>query len=123
LCSPVEGFEQQYKVAAAEGAIVELKMLLLADKVPELQKYAHDNTLGAIGTLIGTHFSAFLPRRKRQPSRSVVSYETKFCTVIFVLVGRSRLRRFEDTSAGSPTLPTNAHVSAIGDDTHPENPI
>jgi hypothetical protein len=65
LRSPVEGFEHQYKVAAAEGAIVELKIRLLADKVPELQKYAHDNTLGAIETLIGTHFSDVLTEEEK----------------------------------------------------------
>ncbi len=37
-----EIFEQQYKAAAAEGPIIELKLRLLAYKVPELQKYAQE---------------------------------------------------------------------------------
>jgi hypothetical protein len=57
LPSPVKAFELQYKAAAAEGAIVELKLRLLADKVPELQKFAHDKELRAVETLIGKHFS------------------------------------------------------------------
>ncbi len=40
--------------------MVELKLRLLADKVPELQKFAHDKKLGAVETLIGKHFSGAL---------------------------------------------------------------
>jgi hypothetical protein len=36
LNSPRDIFERQYKAAAAEGALYELYMRLLADKVPEL---------------------------------------------------------------------------------------
>lgn len=54
--SPVERFEQQYKAAAGEGAIVELKMRLLADKIPALQKLAHDQKLEDVELLIAKHF-------------------------------------------------------------------
>jgi hypothetical protein len=43
--SPFEGFLEQFKTAAAEGAVVELKLRLLADKFPELQKWAHAQEL------------------------------------------------------------------------------
>jgi hypothetical protein len=38
-------FLEPLKAAAAEGAIVELKLRLLAGKVPALQKYAHQKKL------------------------------------------------------------------------------
>jgi hypothetical protein len=34
-------YELQYKAAEAEGAIVELRLRVLANKVPELRKFAH----------------------------------------------------------------------------------
>jgi hypothetical protein len=55
--SPREIFEQQYKRAAAEGALVELRLRLLADKVPELRSIAHDERLERVETLIGEHFA------------------------------------------------------------------
>jgi hypothetical protein len=38
-------FLEPFKEAAAEGAVVELKLRLLAGKVPALQKYAHQDRL------------------------------------------------------------------------------
>jgi hypothetical protein len=61
----VDAFEQQYKAAAAEGAIVELKLRLLADKVPELQRFAHDKKLGAVETLIEKHFTDALTAEEK----------------------------------------------------------
>ncbi len=54
--SPVEAFEYQYKVAAGEGAIVELKIRLLADKIPALQQLAHDQKLENVELLIAEQF-------------------------------------------------------------------
>jgi hypothetical protein len=65
LRSPVEIFEHQYKAAAGEGAIIELKMRLLADKVPELQKFAHDQRLEDVETLIANHFSNALTAEEK----------------------------------------------------------
>jgi hypothetical protein len=42
---PFERFLEQFKTAATEGAIVELKLRLLANKFPELQKWAHAQEL------------------------------------------------------------------------------
>jgi hypothetical protein len=58
-------FEYQYKVAAGEGAIVELKMRLLADKVAALQKFAHDQRLEDVETLIANHFSNALTAEEK----------------------------------------------------------
>jgi hypothetical protein len=55
-----EIFEQRYKRAAGEGALVELRMRMLADKVPELQSVAHDQLLVKVETLICEHFAATL---------------------------------------------------------------
>jgi len=41
-------FERQYKEAAAEGAIVELRLRMLADKIPELRPFAHMQNLGDV---------------------------------------------------------------------------
>lgn len=58
--SPREIFEQQYKAAAAEGAIYELRMRLLADKVPQLQQSAYGERLEGVEGLIVVHFASAL---------------------------------------------------------------
>jgi hypothetical protein len=60
LHSPREIFEQQYKAAAAEGAIYELRMRLLADKVPQLQQSAYQERLEGVEGLIVVHFASAL---------------------------------------------------------------
>jgi len=57
LNSPRERiFEQQYKAAAGEGALYELRMRLLADKVPALQQSAYGEKLEDVEGLILVHF-------------------------------------------------------------------
>jgi hypothetical protein len=51
-------FEQQYKAAAAEGALYELKMRLLADKVSALQQSAYRERLEGVEELIIGHFGS-----------------------------------------------------------------
>ena len=53
-------FEQQYKAAAAEGALYELRMRLLADKVPALQQSAYGEKLEGVEELIVGHFGSTL---------------------------------------------------------------
>jgi hypothetical protein len=65
VSSPSYIFVQQYKAAAAEGAVVELSLRLLADKVPELQSFAHDQRLEDVETLIVTHFAASLSEEEK----------------------------------------------------------
>jgi hypothetical protein len=57
---PREIFEQQYKAAAAEGALYELYMRLLADKMPELQQSAYGERLEDVEGLIVVHFASAL---------------------------------------------------------------
>jgi hypothetical protein len=60
LNSPREIFEQQFKAAAAAGAVSELYMRLLADKVPELQRSAYGKELKDVEALIIVRFAAAL---------------------------------------------------------------
>lgn len=55
--SPRKIFEQQYKAAAAEGALYELYMRLLADKVPALQQMAYGKDLKDVEAQIVAHFA------------------------------------------------------------------
>jgi hypothetical protein len=50
----------EYKAAAAEGTVLELKLRLLADRVPTLQPFAHAQSLAEIETQIAQHFGAAL---------------------------------------------------------------
>jgi hypothetical protein len=61
-----EIFEQQYKRAAAEGALVELRLRLLADKVPQLQSIAHDEKLWKVENLIAQHFANALTDEEKE---------------------------------------------------------
>jgi hypothetical protein len=62
-------FEQQYKVAAAEGALYELRLRRLADRVPELQQLAHAQRLEDVETLIVSHFSSVLSEDEKAALR------------------------------------------------------
>ena len=53
-------FLPAFKAAAAEGAAVELKMRLLAGKIPALQKHAHKIVLEDIEAGLIEHFGAAL---------------------------------------------------------------
>jgi hypothetical protein len=76
----VEYYEQQFKAAAGEGAIVELKMRLLADKTPALQKAAYNKELGNIETLIAAHFANVLTDDEKTTFVLPASYGIKFST-------------------------------------------
>jgi hypothetical protein len=69
MSGPREIFEQQFKDAAAEGAIVELRMRLLADKVPALQTLAHAEHLVDVETLIVEHFFSALKDDEKEALR------------------------------------------------------
>jgi hypothetical protein len=50
-------YGEAFRAAAADGAVVELKLRLLAGKVPALQKYAHQSRLEDIEDDLAAHFS------------------------------------------------------------------
>jgi hypothetical protein len=58
-----------FKAAAAEGAAVELKMRLLAGKIPALQKHAHCKELRDIEADLIKHFGAALSDEDKETLR------------------------------------------------------
>jgi hypothetical protein len=56
----------QYKAAAGEGAALELKLRILAYKVPELTKFAHDQKLQNIEEAIAEHFGDAITEEEKQ---------------------------------------------------------
>jgi hypothetical protein len=60
---------EPYKAAAGEGAALELKMRLLAGKIPVLRKYAHQRWLEEIETDLLTHFGDSLSEREKETLR------------------------------------------------------
>jgi hypothetical protein len=62
-------FLDAFKTAAAEGAVVELKLRLLAGKIPPLQKYAHQNHLTEIETDVAKHFGDALSDEEKETLR------------------------------------------------------
>jgi hypothetical protein len=60
-------FLKPFKEAAAEGTVVELKLRLVAGKVPALQKYAHQNKLEDIEHDLALHFSEALYQLEGPP--------------------------------------------------------
>jgi hypothetical protein len=62
-------FLDRFKAAAAEGAVLELKLRLLAGTVPEPQKYAHQKNLGNIEDDLATHFGSALSDAEKQMLR------------------------------------------------------
>jgi hypothetical protein len=62
-------FLEPFKAAAAEGAVVELKLRLLAGKVPPLQKYAHKKRLENIEDDLAKHFAGSLSAEEKETLR------------------------------------------------------
>jgi len=60
LSPPHAAFLEQFKRASGEGAVVELKLRLLADKIPSLQKFAHAQKLECIENEVAQHFGQAL---------------------------------------------------------------
>lgn len=57
---------EPFKAAAAEGAVVELKLRLLAGKVPALQEYAHQKELKDIEDDLAKHFGDKLSAEEKE---------------------------------------------------------
>lgn len=62
-------FLESFKTAAAEGAVVELKLRLLAGKIPALQQYAHQKTLEDIENEVAQHFDGTLSIEEKETLR------------------------------------------------------
>ncbi len=59
-------FLEPFKLAAAEGAVLELKLRLLAGKIPSLQNYAHKKFLGDIEAELVKHFDVALSSEEKE---------------------------------------------------------
>jgi len=59
-------FVEQFKVAAGEGAAVELRLRLLADKLPSLQHLAHAQKLENIEKEVAIHFATKLTKEEKE---------------------------------------------------------
>jgi hypothetical protein len=60
---------EAFKAAAGEGAALELKMRLLAGKIPALRKYVHERELAEIETAILREFDASLTADEKETLR------------------------------------------------------
>jgi hypothetical protein len=56
----------QYKAASGEGAALELKLRILACKVPELRKFAHDKKLQNVEDATVEHFGGAITHEEKQ---------------------------------------------------------
>ena len=65
LSPPHAAFLEQFKLASGEGAAVELKLRLLADKIPTLQRFAHAQKLEDIENEIAQHFDYALSEAEK----------------------------------------------------------
>jgi hypothetical protein len=62
-------FLEPFKAAAAEGAVVELKLRLLAGKIPALQKYVHQQELQDVETDVVNYFDGSLSAEEKETLR------------------------------------------------------
>jgi hypothetical protein len=62
-------FLAPFKAAAAEGAVVELRLRLLAGTIPILQKYAHAKDLEDVEAKVAEHFDAHLSIEEKHTLR------------------------------------------------------
>jgi ABC-type siderophore export system fused ATPase/permease subunit len=92
-------FLEPFKDAVAEGAVVELKLRLLAGKVPALQKYAHQKKLEDIEDELATHFGAALSAAEKETLRLCRQLRNKVLHSDF-LAARDKLQEL-----GVPTAP------------------
>ena len=65
LSPPHAAFLEQFKLASGEGAVVELKLRLLADKIPALQRFAHAQKLEDIEDEIAKYFGHALSQAEK----------------------------------------------------------
>jgi hypothetical protein len=66
---PFQKLWNQYREAAGEGAVVELKLRLLAGKIPALEKFAHQQRLENIEAEIVNYFGQFLSAEEKETLR------------------------------------------------------
>jgi hypothetical protein len=85
---------EDYKTAAAGGAAVEVMMRLLADKIPSLQRYAHEEKLSNVEDAVTQHFRTSLSDAERDTLRLSRELRNKIIHCDFHVV-RDRLEKLD----------------------------
>ncbi len=96
----------EFKAAAGEGALVELKLRFLAGKLPGLQTYAHQSQLGDIEAELVKHFSDFISAEEKETLRLCRQLRNK------VLHSDFHAARHKLNELGLPTHP-GKHVVVL----------
>jgi len=65
MMSPNDKYIEQFSAAASEGAVLELKLRLLVDKIPELQNFAHAPRLEAVENELIKHLGEALTAEEK----------------------------------------------------------
>jgi hypothetical protein len=87
-------FLAPFKVAAAEGAVVELKLRLLAGAIPTLQKYADAKDLQDVEAKVAEYFDAYLSNEEKDALRLCRQLRNKVLHIDF-RAARDRLNKLE----------------------------
>lgn len=102
-------FLEAFKGAAAEGAAVELKLRLLAGKIPALEDYAHQKMLQDIENEIAHHFGMSLSDDEKETLRLCRQLRNK------ILHSDFRAARVKLHELGMETLPGGVKKIGIPD--------
>jgi hypothetical protein len=107
-------FLESFKTAAAEGAVVELKLRLLAGKIPALQKYAHQRKLEDIETELAKHFGGSLSAEEKETLALCRQLRNKVLHTDFC-AARDRLNELGVETASGEVLKINTPVVSMAE--------
>jgi hypothetical protein len=106
-------FLEKFKYAAAEGAVVELKLRLLAGKVPALQGYALHPMMKNVEKKIISHFAAALSAEDKKTLFLCLELRNKVLHADFHAARESLKKLGIETSSGSVRKLNIPVVSAL----------
>src|SRR5688500_3015369 len=87
----VDRFIHQFKVAAAEGAVTELKLRILAEKIPETMQFAYAGRLEDVELKIAEWFGDQMPDTNKELLKRCRQLRNKLLHADF-RVARDRLQ-------------------------------
>jgi hypothetical protein len=100
-------FLNDFKSAAAEGAVVELKLRMVAGKIPTLREQAHQKQLHDIEDALVEHFSEFLSVDEKESLRLCRQLRNKVLHADFC-AARGKLNEL-----GVPTTPGEVRMIRV----------
>ena len=109
-------FLDDFKNAAAEGAVLELKLRVLANKVPELRQFAHEKVLENVEKQICEHFSHQLAETEKPTLGRCRVLRNKILHCDF------RVAREKLTELGGKVAPGNVKTVDVRDLTGAQKP-